>query len=556
MSATGHQRIDEQAIVHYLAIAKRYKWLILAATLLVPLAVYFVSTQQTKVYRATAEVLLDRHDIGATITGLPTQSAANDDPTRYARTQAQLARVPAVRRAAVERAGVGNVDAAELEKIATVSENTDSDILTFAVDHGDPSVAARLATAYARAFTAYKLDSGTANLARARIEIQGRVNELRRAGLSGTDTYRELVGQAQSLRTLELLLAPAAVIRTADEAEQIAPTPRRNALLAAVLGLFLGVGAAFGLGAIDRRIRHADQVEHELQIPLLAKVPTPRRADAATILEHPPDETTEAVARLRASFDFVNQDVGAKTVMVTSAGPREGKSTTIANLAITQARTGRHVVLVDLDLRRPMLSRAFHLADGPGITDFAARDTELVDVLQSVAVTPLRPRVSTIAGASSDLGHGRLEIVTAGRTRVDPSAFVESTGLTEALHALRSHAELVLIDAPPILATGDAMALTGKVDAVLLVTRLGSLTRPTLQELGRVLRRSPAPLLGLVATGAEVDEAYSVYAVDEYYSHARPVPEASAAAPARLEEVPEVRSATAASGRWTPRRGR
>jgi Mrp family chromosome partitioning ATPase len=146
--------------------------------------------------------------------------------------------------------------------------------------------------------------------------------------------------------------------------------------------------------------------------------------------------------------------------------------------------------------------------------------------------------------------------VTAGRTRVDPSAFVESTGLTEALHALRSHAELVLIDAPPILATGDAMALTGKVDAVLLVTRLGSLTRPTLQELGRVLRRSPAPLLGLVATGAEVDEAYSVYAVDEYYSHARPVPEASAAAPARLEEVPEVRSATAASGRWTPRRGR
>jgi capsular exopolysaccharide synthesis family protein len=557
MSATGHQRLDEQAIVHYLAVVKRYKWLILAATLLVPLAVYFVSTQQTKVYRATAEVLLDRHDIGATITGLPTQSAAIDDPTRYARTQAQLARVPAVRRAAVDKAGVGDVDASELGKIATVSENTDSDILTFAVDHGDPSVAERLATAYARAFAGYRLQSDTASLAQARAEIQGRLSELRDAGAAGTDTYRVLLGQAQNLRTLELLLAPARVIRTADDdAEQIAPTPRRNALLAAVLGLFLGVGAAFGLGAIDRRIRHADQVEHELQIPLLAKVPSPRRSDAATILEHPPDETTEAVARLRASFDFVNQNVGAKTVMVTSAGPREGKSTTIANLAITQARTGRHVVLVDLDLRRPMLSRVFHLADGAGITDFAARDTELVDVLQSVAVTPLRPRVSPIAGTSPDIGHGRLEVVTAGRTRVEPSAFVESTGLTEALHALRSHAELVLIDAPPILATGDAMALTGKVDAVLLITRLGSLTRPTLQELGRVLRRSPAPVLGLVATGAEVDEAYSVYAVDEYYSQARPVPEAPATAQTRLEEVPEVRSASAASGRWTPRRGR
>jgi Mrp family chromosome partitioning ATPase len=210
-------------------------------------------------------------------------------------------------------------------------------------------------------------------------------------------------------------------------------------------------------------------------------------------------------------------------------------------------------VLVDLDLRRPMLSRFFHLPDGPGITDFAAHDTELGDVLKPVGVTPLRARVSSIAGASHDVGHGRLEVVTAGRTRVEPAAFVESAGLTEALRALRNHAELVLIDAPPILATGDSMALTGKVDAVLLITRLGTLTRPTLQELGRVLRRSPAPVLGLVATGAEIDEGYSMYTADEYYAQSRPAPESPGAAPARLEEVADVRSA---SGRWTPRRGR
>jgi hypothetical protein len=96
------------------------------------------------------------------------------------------------------------------------------------------------------------------------------------------------------------------------------------------------------------------------------------------------------------------------------------------------------------------------------------------------------------------------------------------------------------------------------VDAVLLITRLGTLTRPTVQELGRVLRRSPAPVLGLVATGAEIDEGYSVYAVDEYFAQARPQPElpAPAAAPARLEEVaPEARSASGGSARWTPRRG-
>ena len=96
--------------------------------------------------------------------------------------------------------------------------------------------------------------------------------------------------------------------------------------------------------------------------------------------------------------------------------------------------------------------------------------------------------------------------------------------MTEALHALRGYAEIVLIDAPPILATGDSIALTGKVDAILVVTRLGTLTRPTLQELARVLRRSPAPVLGLVATGAEIDEGYSAYAVDEYYAQPAPQP--------------------------------
>src|SRR4029078_7420026 len=96
---------------------------------------------------------------------------------------------------------------------------------------------------------------------------------------------------------------------------------------------------------------------------------------------------------------------------------------------------------------------------------------------------------------------------------------------------------------------------TGKVDGILAIARLGTLTRPTLQELARVFRRSPAPVLGLVATGAEVDEGYSVYAVDEYIAQPRQQPEVLP--PSRLEDVSEPQSASGGSRpRLAPRRGR
>ena len=541
----------EQTISDYIAVIRRYKWLILATAIIVPCAAYLWSSQQTKVYRATSDVLLNRQDLGSTLTGIPTQSTVTD-PVRYARTQARLARVPAVTEAAITRSGLTSITAEELTDNSDVSANEDTDILIFGVNNHDRDVAAALATAYAESFVAYKLKTETASLQSARREIQGRLAELRRAGATDTDTYRQLVQQEQSIRTLELLQVPASVVREALGAGRIAPKPERNAILGVLLGLVLGLGGAFLLNALDRRIREASEVERELDVPLLAKLPTPNtRGGAQTILDRPPDEMTEAVSQLRTSFDFANTDLRAKVVMLTSAGPREGKSTTTTNLAIALARTGRHVVLVDLDLRRPSLTRILHLPDGPGFTDLATRNAELADALQPVGVAPLRARLTSVP--QSESGAGRLEVVTAGQARVEPGEFVETTGFAEALQRLRTYAELVLVDTGPILATSDAMALTAKVDAVLLVTRLGTLTRPTLRELVRVLGRSPAPVLGFVATGAELDESYSYYPAEDYAKQvARSEPEA-ARPPI---EVTDVRSASAAgSGRWTPRRG-
>ncbi len=538
----------EQTIADYLAVVRRYKWVILVTAIVVPIVAYLLAVQQPKVFRATSDVLLNRQDLGSVVTGIPTTNTFTD-PDRYARTQAALARVPEVARVAVQRARVKGMAPWQLLASSSVEPRGNTDLLTFSVRNGDRAIAASLATAYAQAFAAYKLEMDTTSLSRARKEIQNRLDELRRARVNDSGTYRQLVQKSQDLRTLELLQVPASVVRKATGASQIAPTPNRNATLGVLLGLLLGLGGAFVLNALDRRVRDAEEIERELQVPLLAKLPAPRgRGKRLTILDGPPGQATEAVSRLRTAFDFANAESQAKVVMATSAGPREGKSTTVANLAIALSRTGRHVVLVDLDFRRPALARLFHLSDLPGVTDVAAGKAELASILSPIVHLPLGKRLMALRDAEASAGV--LEVLTAGQTRVDPGEFVETAGLSELLHELRSRAEVVLIDAPPILAAGDAMALTGKVDAILLISRLGTLTSQNLRELARVLGRSPAPVLGFVATGADRGDGYSTYRPQELAYETESRPRAVRGQKVQLD-VPE--SASAGAGRWTPR---
>jgi capsular exopolysaccharide synthesis family protein len=313
----------------------------------------------------------------------------------------------------------------------------------------------------------------------------------------------------------------------------------------------LGLGAAFLLNALDRRVRHAEEVEHELDIPLLARMPAPR-GHGLTVLDGPSDYVSEAVGRLRTNFDFANAELQAKVIMASSAGAQEGKSTTVANLGIALARAGRHVVLVDLDIRRPSLARLFHVQDRAGATDVATGSADVDSVLNPIAHQPLSSRVRMRAG--SDAGTGVLEVITAGRTRIDPAELVESAGLVGLLRMLRDRADIVLLDAPPILITGDAMALTAKVDAMFLVTKLGSVSRTSMRELARALRTSPAPVLGFVATGAQIDASYLTYGVE-------PVPQVAGPTTLRVErqppsELPAASSASATSSRWTRRPAR
>ena len=508
----------------YLQVARRRKWIILQAVVLVPLAAVAFSLHQQSRDEASAAVLLSQQDLAAQLTGTSVYNAST--PDREAQTQAALARVPAVAQSAIGAAHV-HMTPDEFLASSSVTPSANSDILTFSFADQEPRIAQLLATAYARAYVRYRFASDTAAVDTALNEIEAEIAKL---GSHGT-LYTTLEEKATQLRTLAALkTANASVVRTADGAVQTAPKTRRNAALGLILGLFLGLGLAFLREALDTRVRSAEAIGDQLHLPLLARLPAPSKKRGAetqlAMLDDPTGAQAEAFRVLRTNFEFASLGKEARIVMVTSAVEQEGKSTTIANLAVALARGGQHVVLVDLDLRRPSIDSFFGLGDHPGLTQVAIGSVPLGKAIVRVPVTGddamLLP--STRGGQN---GHARphigcLDVLSSGPLPPDPGEFVGTGRLTEILEHLREHCDIVLIDAPPLFHVGDGLVLSSKVDAVMVVTRMDVLRRPMLVELKRLLDTMPANKLGFIVAGAETEDGYG-YGYGGYHYY-RPSP--------------------------------
>jgi capsular exopolysaccharide synthesis family protein len=234
------------------------------------------------------------------------------------------------------------------------------------------------------------------------------------------------------------------------------------------------------------------------------------------MLANPAGIHAEAFRMLRTNLEFANLERGARTIMVTSSIETEGKSTTIANLAVALARAGKRVALVDLDLRRPFLARLFALDTArPGLTDLALGHAELDNVISRVAISTGR------AGAVATNGQGRvegmLEVLPSGPAPPDAGEFVATKAMGDILDQLTERADIVLIDAPPLLHVGDAMTLSARIDALFVVTRLNVVRRQMLAEMRRLLEACPAAAIGFVLTDAQLEEAYGYSSYGGYY---------------------------------------
>jgi len=207
----------------------------------------------------------------------------------------------------------------------------------------------------------------------------------------------------------------------------------------------------------------------------------------------PRSPISEAYRTLRTNLDFASLDQALKTIAVTSAGVGEGKSTTLANLAIVSAQTGRRVVLVDADLRRPTLHQLFGLGNEAGLTTMVMDDTALTD-------PPLQ--TTSVEG---------LSLLTSGPLPPNPAELLGSRRMAEVIATLAEGADQVFFDTPPVVAVTDAAVLATKVDGVLLVISAGQTRREYARTAVQRLEQINARLVGTVLTNVQVGGGFSGY---------------------------------------------
>ena len=209
------------------------------------------------------------------------------------------------------------------------------------------------------------------------------------------------------------------------------------------------------------------------------------------VQEQPKSPVAEAYRTLRTNLQYAKVDGELKTIMFTSAGPGEGKSTTVANTAVALAQSGKKVILVDCDLRKPVQHKTFKLKN-QGLTNVLVEHLQVADYIQDTSVENLR-------------------LVTSGPIPPNPSELLGSLKMAELLAALKDQADIVLIDVPPVVAVTDASVLASQVDGITLVLDSGTVRPEMAQRAKELLTNANGRILGVVLNRVEIDDEHAYY---------------------------------------------
>jgi polysaccharide biosynthesis transport protein len=477
-------------------LRRRAAWIALCFVLAAGAAFGF-SKQQTKKYTASASLVFSTNQLSQQVAGLQALNNSNNQQAQQS-TNVRLVQLGDMASKTASLLGQGLTEE-KVSKDLSVSAQGESNIVNVLATAPSPVLAADIANTYTNQFVTEQQNSNHRYYASALALVNKQLAALspqERAGTAGL----ALAARAQSLGVLAELrngnveVAQAATIPTSPSS----PKTLRNTVVGAMLGLLLGLGLAFLLERLDRRVREPKDLEAIYGLPLLGVVPESsalsRSArggrNARTAL--PPGEA-ESFQLIRAHLRYFNVDRELRTLLVASAGPGDGKTTIARHLASATARMGPRVLIMEADLRRPTLAQQFDVRSGPGLADVLIGAVSLSEATQPIDM-----------GATSGDGakDKALDVLVAGAALPpNPGELIESNAMEAVLERAKLAYDLIVIDTPPLTAVSDAFPLLRKVDGVIIVGRVGRNRRDVAERLHQTLSGAGAPLLGVIANG-------------------------------------------------------
>ena len=316
------------------------------------------------------------------------------------------------------------------------------------------------------------------------------------------------------------------------------PTTMRTAAIGTIVGLILGLVIAFIFETMDTSIGTIEDVEGFLGVPVLGVIPFIRPEEVeetliskegmgeggaiperyTRLITHfaPKSTVAESFRTLRTGVKFLCLEKGVKTLLFSSATAGEGKSTAAVNLAITFAQIGSKTLLVDVDLRKPVISRFFGIEREPGLSDVILGNYEWKETVRTV--TDLMMGKLTMEEIMLTPGFDNLNIITSGNIPPNPSEIINSQRMTEFINQVKAAYDVVIFDTTPILPATDATILGSKVDGVVIVYRIGKIARGALKRAKTQMDHVKANVLGTVLNGLRPAE-YQHYGYYRYYSY-------------------------------------
>ena len=474
-------------------------WVVLLCLVLVPSTALAVSLLQQKEYTTTASLLfrdpqLDQKLFGSTFV------QSSTDPAREAATNVELVSLDEVALLTAKRLGRG-LTAKEVSDAVKIEAQGQSDVVSVAATARDPQFAAELANLFAGEYVRFRREADRSKIRDAARLVEGRSRSLsareRKAGPG--QSLRQRLDQLDVLTSLQT--GNAEVVEPARApSDPSSPLPLRNGALGLVLGALLGLGVALLLDRLDRRLRDPGEIEETFERPVLAALQESRALNSAdATMTTVPESEREAFRMLRANLRYFSLSREIRSVLITSSGSGDGKSTVAWGLAQAAASTGSRTLLVESDLRHPSLGARYKLRSRHGLTSVLTGGIDRAGAINQIRL-PTSPN-------DRGLNHS-MDVLLAGPLPPNPTDLVGSQPMADLIHEAERDYDLVVVDTPPTAIVSDAIPLVTMVGGVIVVSRLGKTTRDALRHLRSQLENLDAPILGVVVNSVNRGTGY------------------------------------------------